>query len=85
MNYTKGEWGVRGILPIGFHVYSKSTNNPIAVGIENKANAERIVKAVNSYDAMYEALKGVVDELSECRFPDLLEESLKALAKAEGK
>ena len=48
MEHTKGEWKMRGILPIGFHVYSKNTNNPIAVGIENEIDAHLIVSAVNA-------------------------------------
>lgn len=51
MEYTKGEWGYRGILPIGFHIYSKNTNNPIAVGIENEANAHLIASAPDLYEA----------------------------------
>ena len=55
-DYTKGEWGFRGVLPIGFHIYSKNTNNAIAVGIENEADARLIAQAPR----MYEALKDIV-------------------------
>ncbi len=55
MEITKGKWKICGLTQIGLHIYTEE--HTIATGIDSEANAERIVKAVNSYDAMYEALK----------------------------
>ena len=55
---------------------------------EQKANAERMVKAVNSYDAMYDALLDIklIWTLGNIRLPAVaLDKIDTALDKAEGK
>ena len=69
MEYTKGEWGMRGILPIGFHIYSKNTNNPIAVGIENEANARFIAVAPDLYEALERIVMLLVNPLTTRKEP----------------
>ena len=87
MKHTKGEWGVRGILLTGLHVYSKDTNYPIAVGIESKEDAQLIAAAPD----LYEALKAINKYLETGHPQNMRLKKIavvlldKALALAEGK
>jgi hypothetical protein len=70
VGFTKGEWYVEddifircGKVPV--------LNTGIANFLtyeENKANAQRIVTAVNNFDAMYAALKDIITELNNLEY-----------------
>ena len=84
MEYTKGEWKVSK--PFKEIPYSVSSNEkyPIArLGFtqEDETNAQLIASAPD----LYEALKELVGICGEFFFEDQLEQSKKALNKAEGK
>ncbi|KKM70808.1 hypothetical protein LCGC14_1437030 [marine sediment metagenome] len=105
MEHTPGEWRtggkgwdatpiifVPGVVPIEIALLGQDSRITYA---QNRANAERIVKAVNSYDAMVEALKSAkeaYDRLFEIGCPQyhvipLYRDGYRALTKAlaEGK
>ena len=100
MEYTKGKWrvgearsvfaGERLVANCGGFTMSGREHEAL---VENEANADRIVKAVNCHDELVEALKTVVTLLSPhtCKFHGpmvcdkchAIETARKALAKAE--
>ena len=101
MEYTKGPWKVgKPTDALGYEtpIYADTDEGRkyeiATVHIyngEQKANAERIVKAVNCHDDLYEALKSF-DRYLSASYPDnmkykayAVEQMEKALSRAEGK
>ncbi len=86
MEYTKGKWKAVGRRIILDHPQWSDDKKEIAscnewLNEESEANAQRIAKAVNSYDAMYEALKRILDDRNSAL---AREAGHKALALARG-
>ena len=89
MNYTKGKWEVVANLD-GSKTIIRTRSGFVAVTKvtrairECEANAERIVKAVNCHDDLYEALKAIINSET-ITHRATFNNALEALARAEGK
>ncbi|KKK84664.1 hypothetical protein LCGC14_2781090 [marine sediment metagenome] len=97
MEHTKGEWKATDYVMVdGKRRYDVETADEVIAMDVSRANAERIVKAVNCHDDLVEALKEAINaltiKLDKPKYPEILDFKsrvepmiLQALAKAEGK
>lgn len=88
IKHTPTPWKVDDYVMSGEKYRVFSPADPVAVAsVAGKANAEFIVRAVNSHDELVEAIKNAIDSLPDHvgpRIAQVKKELSEALAKAEG-